>query len=366
MGAVSSIDAQQVPQGATRFVSLDPEFLDVLGEGPRLEHVVAADAHEGPVYVPDEDALYFTSLPRQIDASGSPVVAIQRVDLDGDRFPVGADRISVVPAEANVANGMALDLDGSLVICQQGTMASDAAIGRLHRTNGELETVVDRWRGLRFNSPNDIVVRSDSTLWFTDPSYGFLQGFKPEPETGDHVYRYDPVADRVTVVADAFDKPNGLAFSPDERTLYITDSGANQEAGSFYAGRPHHVMAFDVLDERHLSAGRLFAVITPGVPDGIKVDDAGCVYVSGASGVQVFSPAGDLIGEISLPGAVNFAFGGLDRNVLFITTDTDIWAAVVQATGGPRQRTSMSEAVGPSTGRERDRHGSDSHPQGHR
>jgi len=178
-----------------------------------------------------------------------------------------------------------------------------------------------------------VVVRGDGTLWFTDPSYGHRQGFRPEPEVGDYVYRFDPGSGRLSVVADSFAKPNGLAFSPDERTLYVTDSGANIEPGSYHVDQPHHVIAFDVLDGRHLGPGRLFAVTTPGFPDGIKVDRAGRVYVSASSGVQVFNPAGDLIGQIRLPGTVNFTFGGPGGQVLYITTDTAVWAAVLATTG---------------------------------
>jgi gluconolactonase len=165
-----------------------------------------------------------------------------------------------------------------------------------------------------------------------------LQGFRPEPQVGDYVYRYDPASGRLSVVADRFDKPNGLAFSPDQQTLYITDSGANQEAGSYHVGRPHHIMAFDVQGGSRLGPGRLFAVTTPGFPDGIKVDLAGRVYASSFSGVQVFSSAGDLIGQIRLPGAVNFTFGGPGGEVLFITTDTAIWAAVLNPAAGVRPR----------------------------
>jgi len=160
------------------------------------------------------------------------------------------------------------------------------------------------------------------------------------------VYHFDPRSGRLSVVADSFDKPNGLAFSPDERTLYVTDSGANTEPGSYHVGRPHHVIAFDVPDGRHLGPGRLFAVTTPGFPDGIKVDQAGRVYASASSGVQVFSPPGDLIGLISLPGAVNFTFGGPGGQVLFITTDTAVWAAVLAPAGAGQGRSSGQEARG--------------------
>ena len=147
------------------------------------------------------------------------------------------------------------------------------------------------------------------------------------------MYRFDSRSGRLSVVADSLDKPNGLAFSPDEQTLYVTDSGANDEPGSYHIGRPHHVVAFDVLDGRHLGPSRLFAVTTPGFPDGIKVDRAGRVYTSSPSGVQVFSQAGDLAGLIRVPGAVNFTFGGLDGRVLYITTDTAVWAAVLATAG---------------------------------
>src|SRR5262249_52496259 len=153
-----------------------------------------------------------------------------------------------------------------------------------------------------------IVVAGDGAVWFTDPSYGYLQGFRPKPAHADTVYRFD--GDRLTTVGDSFDKPNGLAFSPDQTILYVGDSGANHEIGSFDPGRPHHIRAFDVVDGGRLERGRLFATIVPGFPDGIKVDRDGRVYSSCFSGVQVFSPDGALLEEIALPGAVNFAFGG--------------------------------------------------------
>jgi gluconolactonase len=312
----------------------DPAFAAVVGAAPRLELVAGTDAHEGPVYVPEEDALYFTTLPRAgtVPRSG-PEVAIKHLALDGHRFPLNGDREAVVRADANAANGMALDPTGRLLVCEQGTRREPAAISCLDPATGEVGTVVDGWSGLPLNSPNDVVTKSDGTIWFTDPSYGHLQGFRPPPMVGDYVYRYDPPTQRLTVVADDFDKPNGLAFSPDESVLYIGDSGANQEPGSFHVRRRHHIRAFDVLDGRHLANGRLFAVTSHGFPDGIKVDRDGRVYASSFSGVQVFSAAGDLIGEIRLPGAVNFAFGGPEGNVLFITNDTAVWAAVLEAKG---------------------------------
>jgi gluconolactonase len=291
------------------FTAHDAEFVDVLGDDARLVHVVDADAHEGPVYVADEDALYFTTVRRGTS------VALKRLEL-------ASGLVSVVREDANMANGMALDRQGRLVICEQGTRSAPARIARLDRRTGVVETVVDRWRGLRLNSPNDVVVKSDRTVWFTDPSYGHLQGFRPEPELADRIYRYDPATDDLSAVGDGFDKPNGLAFSPDERILYVSDNGA-----------PHHLLAFDVLDDGRLAGGRVFAVGMPGHPDGLKVDRDGRVYASSSLGVQVFGAGGDLLGEIGLPGAVNFTFGAPGRNVLFITADAAVWAAVLHAKG---------------------------------
>ena len=267
----------------------------------RLEHLVDVDAHEGPVYVAGEDALYFSSVPRP-----GPRVDIKRLDL-------GSLTVSIVRKEAAAANGMALGHDGRLVVCEQ----IGGAIAAVDRATGERELLVDG-----FNSPNDVVVKSDGTIWFTDPSYGWLQGFRPPPRLRDAVYRFEPWSGAVTAVADSFDKPNGLCFSPGERTLYVTDNG-----------EPHHLKAFDVVDGRRLDRERVIHVGSPEHPDGLKADAEGRLYATFAGGVQVLSPHGALLGEIELPGAVNFCFGGQDRNVLFITTDTAIYAAHLQAKG---------------------------------
>jgi gluconolactonase len=284
-----------------------------------LEKIADVDAHEGPVYVDEEYALYFTTTPRDL------VVSIKRLLL-------ATGEVEVVVADANMANGMTLAPDGRLLVCEQGTHASPARIAAVDRRTGETETIVDELAGLPLNSPNDIVVRSDGSIWFTDPTYGHLQGFRPLPAHGDAVHRIDPYTGRTSIVATQFDKPNGLAFSPDERVLYVGDSGANHEIGSFDPGRPHELRALDVVGSRLVNE-RLFAVTTPGFPDGIKVDTNGRVYASSFSGVQIFHPLGELLEEIELPGAVNFTFGGPERNTLFITTDTAVWAARVETKG---------------------------------
>lgn len=304
------------------------EFRAVLGAGFQRLVLTATNAHEGPVYVPAEHALYFTTVPEP-----APENAIMRLQLAGDDFPFGARALDVVRLPSNMANGLTLDRNGRLVICEQGTRETPARISRLDLKTRTPETLVDQWRGLRFNSPNDVVVKSDQTVWFTDPNYGELQGFKGRSEIGAYVYRHDPATGETAVVADGFNKPNGLAFSPDELVLYVTDTGANQAPGTYFVDLPHHICAFDVHDGRHLRNERLFAVISPGCPDGIKLDLDGRVYTTSATGVQVFTPEGDLLGEIASPGAANFTFGGPKNNVLFILGDTQIWQAKLGVVG---------------------------------
>jgi gluconolactonase len=311
------------------FVVYRDEFRAVLGDDFRCPVLIETNAHEGPVYVASENALYFTTVPEP----GPKNIAIKRLQLAGAEFPFKAQALDTVQFPSNMANGMTLDRDGRLVICEQGTRETPARISRMDIKTRSFETVVDHWRGLRFNSPNDVVVKSDRTVWFTDPNYGEIQGFKGAPEVGAYVYCHDPITGETWVVADSFNKPNGLAFSPDESVIYITDTGANQAPGTYFVGLPHHIRAFDVHDGRHLRNERLFAVVSPGAPDGIKLDVDGRVYTSSATGVQAFSPAGDLLGEISAPGVANFTFGGPNNDVLFILGDTQIWQAKLKVAG---------------------------------
>lgn len=270
--------------------------------------LAATDAHEGPVYVAGEHAVYFTAVP-------NGTTAIKRLDL-------ADEEVSVVVADANGANGMTLGPDGRLLVCEQGSMTTRARIAALDRATGERSTVVDSWAGRPFNSPNDIVLRSDGSIWFTDPSYGHLQGFRPPPRVGDYVYRYDPASDGLAVVADGFDKPNGLAFSPDETVLYVADNGG-----------PHHLKAFDVVDGRRLAGERIVADAAPGHPDGVAVDADGRIYASAPDGVDVLTSDGVRVDRLAVSGAVNFAFGGPDDDVLFITTDTAVFAAGLTTRG---------------------------------
>ena len=264
---------------------------------PRAVRFAAADAHEGPVVF--GDGLLFTSVRR------GARVAIRRLDL-----VTGA--LTTLFEDANAANGMTLDREGRLLVCEQGTLTTPARITRVELTTRCTETLVASVLGRPLNSPNDVTVGADGAIWFTDPSYGHLQGFRPAPQLPDAAYRFDPSTGELTAVPWKFDKPNGIALSPDGRTLYVSDNGA-----------PHHLVAFDV-SNGEASNGRILAVGTPGHPDGLKVGGDGFVYASAATGIQIVAPDGSAAGSIELPGAVNFAFG---RNgLLYVTTDTAVWA----------------------------------------
>ena len=223
---------------------------------------------------------------------------------------------------AHFQNGHTRDREGRVIACSHG----QRAIVRLE-PDGTWRVLVDRVDGKRFNSPNDVVVKSDGTIWFTDPPYGLIQpnegyGGEVAELEGCHVYRFDPSSLEVRAVVTDMVKPNGLAFSPDERTLYVSDTGrSHDEAG------PHHIRAFDVVDGHTCANGRVFAVIEPGLPDGFRLDRDGLVFTSAGDGVHVLSPDGELLGKVLVPETVaNLTFGGPERNRLFITASSSLYA----------------------------------------
>jgi gluconolactonase len=310
---------------ADPFVPADRGFTAVTGARPSLSRLARCDAHEGPTYLPGDDALFVTTVP-----SGRPPTArITRLALDGDRVDLGPDRVTAVPGSPAMPNGMTAS-GCRLLVCEQGDLDHPARLSSVDPGTGARTTVVQSWGGRPFNSPNDVVLRRDGTVWFTDPSYGWLQGFRPTPMLPDAVYRFDPATGQVRSAADDLDKPNGLAFSPDETVLYVTDSGAVPEPGS---SRPHHVYAYDVLGGAALGDRRVIDVTAPGTPDGITVDEDGRIYVCFVDGVRVLTPDGALLGRIVIPGAVNLTFAGRDRDRLFITADTAVWLTVLNTRG---------------------------------
>ncbi|MGY1672671.1 SMP-30/gluconolactonase/LRE family protein [Geodermatophilus sp. SYSU D00710] len=313
---------------ADAVVADDAGFAAVTGTSPSLAVLVRCDAHEGPTYLPRDDALYVTTTPR----GRPPGALVRRIALDGDRAGAGADRVTTVPGTVVAPNGMTAWRSG-LLVCDQGGPDSPARLAHLDPATGATTTVVHAHDGRPLNSPNDVVVHRDGTIWFTDPSYGHLQGFRPAPELPDAVYRFDPATGRLRVVADDLDKPNGLVFSPDGTVLYVADSGAEQEPGSHHRDRPHHVYAYDVVGGDALGARRVVDTTPTGTPDGLAVDVAGRLYVCCPDGVRVLTPDGAMLGRLAVPGAVNLTFGGRDRGRLFITADTAVWVAVLNTRG---------------------------------
>jgi len=236
--------------------------------------------------------------------------------------------IGMFRANANYANGNTRDREGRLVTCEHGGR-------RVTRTeaDGRITVVADRYKGKPLNSPNDVVVKSDGSVWFTDPDYGIMsdyEGYKADREQdGCFVYRCDPKTGTLDVVADDFVKPNGLAFSPDEKILYIADSGVTHDPNG-----PHHIRAFDVADGKRLKQGRVFAEINPGFPDGFRLDVEGNLWTSSGSGIQCFSPDGTLLGRVKVPEACsNLTFGGERRNRLFITATSSLYSVFVGVKG---------------------------------
>ncbi len=239
--------------------------------------------------------------------------------------------VGVFRADANFSNGNTRDREGRLVTCEHGGR-------RVTRTepDGSLTVIADSHRGGRLNSPNDVVVKSDGTIWFTDPTYGILsdyEGHKAEPEQpGCFVYRVDPATAEIAVMADDFVKPNGLAFSPDESLLYVSDTGISHDPDG-----PHHIRRFRVGADNGLSGGEVFAEISPGVPDGFRADTDGNIWTSAQDGVHCYDPSGALLGRIRLPQMVsNLTFGGPKRNRLFITSTHTLCSVFVAATGAQR------------------------------
>jgi gluconolactonase len=266
---------------------------------------------EGPVWFADLGILLLSDIPAEqilLFATGRPPVVF--------RQPSGN------------ANGNTRDRQGRLLTCESGNR-------RVVRTelDGRQTVLADSYQGKRLNSPNDIVVRSDDSVWFTDPDYGILSdytGNKAESELGRRcVFRIDPGDGALAIATDELDKPNGLAFSPDEKILYVADSGATHTPGG-----AHEIVAFDVAAGGALRNRRTFAVIDSGVPDGFRVDVDGNVWTSAADGVHCITPDGELIGKIAVPETVtNLTFGGPKRNRLFITAASSLYSIYVGTRG---------------------------------
>jgi len=236
--------------------------------------------------------------------------------------------VSVFRQPSGNSNGNTVDRQGRLVTCEH----SGRRVSRTEH-DGSITTLADRWQGMRLNSPNDVVERSDGSIWFTDPAYGIetdYEGEKAESEIGAcHVYRIDPATGAVAAVITDMVRPNGLAFSLDERQLYVADTGRTHGAEN-----PAHIRVFDVDEAGKVSGGRVLADSTSGLFDGFRLDSEGRIWSSAGDGIHCLHPDGTLIGKIKVPEAVaNCTFGGAKRNVLYICATTSLYAVRLMVNG---------------------------------
>lgn len=304
------------------------EFAKILGKEPKLIHLAEGFGFtEGPVYLnlkgQEEGFLLFT------DQLNDNILIMRWHGLSpyNQITPLSWDKPVVFRHPSSIADGQTADQQGRLLTAE--TTGRRVSITEL---DGTVKTLAGFYQGKPLNSPNDVIVKSDGSVWFTDPSYGCLQ-FPQECYLPDNVYRYDPKTKELQVATGELKMPNGLAFSPDEKILYIIDSAAIQAPRTYYENYPHAIYAFDVIDNK-LSNKRLFATVSPGFPDGMRLDANGNIYVGALDGVQVFNPAGKLIGKIRMPKeTANLTFGGKDNNVLFICSSNSVWAIKLNTQG---------------------------------
>ena len=291
------------------FKVLDPRFRELIGDSPKLEkHWTGCEWAEGPAYLADENALVWSDVPNNRML----------------RFDAGTGETIVFREPSNFSNGNSTDPQGRLITCEHQAHR----ISR-READGTVATLVDSYEGKRLNSPNDLVAKSDGSIWFTDPPYGILsdrEGDKRESDLdGNYLFRLDPSTGALEIASDEMDRPNGLAFSPDESILYVADTG-----------EPKNMVAFDVgADGKTLSNRRVFAVVRPGISDGFRCDVNGNVWTSAHDGVQCYTPAGELIGKVLVPEqrTANCCWGDPDFKRLYITGDTSLYSVRLEVAG---------------------------------
>jgi len=290
----------------------DPRFANMIVPSAALEELYSGCRWaEGPVWFADHNLLIFSDIPNQR--------LLRYVPGQG---------ISVFREPSNFANGNTRDREGRLISCEHGGR-------RVTRTeyDGSITVLAESYQGKKLNSPNDVVVKSDGSIWFTDPTYGIrsdYEGYKAEVEQPSrNVFRLDPVTGELAVVVDDFGQPNGLAFSPDETKLYVADSAVSHDS----AAEPI-IRVFDVVDGKRLTNGRVFCRLDAGLPDGFRLDSEGNLWTSAGDGVHCFAPDGTLLGKIIVPQTVaNLTFGGPRKNRLFITATQSLYAVYVDVSG---------------------------------
>jgi gluconolactonase len=287
---------------------LDPRFYGLVIHNAHVEHLWAgARWAEGPVYVPSSRQIIFSDIPNNRTL----------------RYDERTGLVDIFDQPAFNANGHCLDLQGRIITAEHG----GRSVSRINH-DGIRQVLVEQYTDKRLNSPNDVVVKSDGSIWFSDPTYGIdsdYEGNAAESEIGaSYVYRYDPDGTLEVAVSDMV-RPNGLAFSPDEETLYVADTGISHVGASC----PPDIRAYDVSADGRTLTGTYstFAACTVGVFDGFRVDHKGNVWTSAGDGVHCFADDGELIGKIRIPEVVaNVEFGGLKRNRLYICATTGLYS----------------------------------------
>jgi gluconolactonase len=310
---------------ARDFVELDERFGRCVRRSEKVQQLFTGCRWaEGPVYVPAGRYLLWSDIPNDR--------VLRWDETDGS--------VSVFMPSSNYANGHTLDREGRVLSCEHGSRS----LTRIEH-DGSVTTLASRYRGKRLNSPNDVVVKSDGSIWFTDPAYGIdddFEGHAAPSEIGAcHVYRIDPHTGECAIVADDFVRPNGLAFSPDETRLYIVDSGVTHVKNG-----PRHLRVFDVRGHA-LHGGEVFAACTNGIFDGLRIDDAGRLWCGAGDGVHCYHPDGTLLGKILTPEPVaNVAFGGPQSNQLFICATSSLYAVRLPVTAARRPAASSDNESG--------------------
>lgn len=302
---------------------LDDRFDALVEPEARLHHLTdGCTWAEGPVYVPDDDALLWS------DVRSNRLM----------RLDVASGDVTVAAQPAGFCNGHTLDHEGRVIACEHGTRS----VVRFE-PDGSRTVLAERFDGKRLNSPNDVVVAGDGAVWFTDPTYGIdsdAEGYAAESEIGaSNVYRADLSTGVVTAEVTDMVRPNGLAFTPDESVLYVADTGI-----SHVANGPRHIRAYDVVGSHVVGGGSVFATCPDGVFDGFRLDADGRIWASGLHGVHCYLPDGTMLGTIRLPEVcANVEFGGADRRTLFMTANTSLYSLRVSVRGLPRVRSGQSD-----------------------
>ena len=270
---------------------------------------------EGPVWMREDASVLWSDIPnnRMLRWSEAQGMTVWRENVE-------------------FTNGHTRDHRGDLLHCSHGLRAivrTPMVAGHIAATTNDV-VVVDKFDGKRLNSPNDIVVKRDGTIWFTDPPYGILgnsEGHQAEQEqAGCYVFCYDPISKVLRIATDYLEHPNGLAFSPDERLLYVSDTSAAIPVLAKNGVGQHQIVCFDVKADNQLQTPRIFAVVEPGLADGFRLDDNGWLYTSSQDSVQVYHPSGRLLGKIFVPEKVgNVCFGGIYKNELFIAASSSLY-----------------------------------------